>query len=61
MALRPATCDNRKVEGRGVEPLSDRLQKVSGAEAIFRELGFCEDVLESEGRDRLRSALEGGG
>jgi len=46
---------------RALANLSDRLQKVSGAEAIFRELGFCEDVLESEGRDRLRSALEGGG
>jgi len=44
---------------RALEGLSDRLQRVSGAEAIFRELGFCEDVLEAEGRDRLRAALEG--
>jgi len=40
--------------------LSGRLQKVSGAEAIFRELGFCEDVLESEGRDRIRRDLDAG-
>jgi hypothetical protein len=46
---------------RALADLSDRLQKVSGAEAIFRELGFCEDVLEAEGRDRLRAAVEGGG
>jgi hypothetical protein len=46
---------------RALADLSDRLQKVSGAEAIFRELGFCEDLLEAEGRDRLRCAVEGGG
>jgi hypothetical protein len=33
---------------------------VSGAEAIFRELGFCEDVLEAEGRDRIRRDLSAG-
>lgn len=44
---------------RALADLSDRLQKVSGAEAIFRELGFCEDVLEAEGRDRVRAAVEG--
>lgn len=45
---------------RALSDLSERLQKVSGAEAIFRELGFCEDVLEAEGRERLRAAVEGG-
>ncbi|HWC64643.1 MAG TPA: hypothetical protein VG777_01070, partial [Thermoanaerobaculia bacterium] len=40
--------------------LSGRLQKVAGAEAIFRELGFCEDVIESEGRDRVRRDLDAG-
>ena len=45
---------------RALAELSGRLQKVSGAEAIFRELGFCEDVLESEGRDRIRRDLSGG-
>ena len=37
--------------------LSGRLQKASGAEAIFRELGFCEDVLETHHREWLRSRL----
>jgi len=45
---------------RALSELSQRLQKVSGSEAIFRELGFCEDVLESEGRDRLRRDLAAG-
>ncbi len=45
---------------RALGELSERLQKVSGAEAIFRELGFCEDVLESESRDRLRRDLASG-
>ena len=45
---------------KALSDLSARLQKVSGAEAIFRELGFCEDVLETEGRERLRAAAEGG-
>jgi hypothetical protein len=43
---------------RALADLSQRLQKVSGAEAIFREMGFCEDVLEAEGRERLRIDLE---
>ncbi|MGH9440772.1 MAG: hypothetical protein ACRD16_00695 [Thermoanaerobaculia bacterium] len=38
--------------------LSGRLQKASGAEAIFRELGFCEDVLESHHREWLRGRLK---
>jgi len=37
--------------------ISARLQKASGAEAIFRELGFCEDVLESHQREWLRARL----
>ena len=45
---------------RALAELSGRLQKVSGAEAIFRELGFCEDVLDAEGRDSLRRALAAG-
>ncbi len=45
---------------RALAELSGRLQKVSGAEAIFRELGFCEDVLEAEGRDRIRRDLAAG-
>jgi len=45
---------------RALAELSGRLQKVSGAEAIFRELGFCEDVLEAEGRDRIRHDLAAG-
>ncbi len=45
---------------RALSELSGRLQKVSGAEAIFRELGFCEDVLDSEGRDRIRRDLSTG-
>ena len=45
---------------RALSDLSARLQKVSGAEAIFRELGFCEDVLEAEGRERLRAAADAG-
>ncbi len=39
--------------------LSGRLQKASGAEAIFRELGFCEDVLETHHREWLRARLGG--
>ena len=45
---------------RALAELSERLQKVSGAEAIFRELGFCEDVLDGEGRDALRRDLASG-
>ena len=45
---------------RALAELSGRLQKVSGAEAIFRELGFCEDVLESEARDGMRRDLAAG-
>jgi hypothetical protein len=39
--------------------LSARLQKASGAEAIFRELGFCEDVLETHHREWLRAMPTG--
>ncbi len=39
--------------------LSGRLQKASGAEAIFRELGFCEDVLETHHREWLRAPRSG--
>jgi hypothetical protein len=62
-ALRSATDRERRrarARRRALSDLSERLQKVSGAEAIFRELGFCEDVLEAEGRERLRAAVEGG-
>ncbi len=37
--------------------LSGRLQKASGAEAIFQELGFCEDVFETHHREWLRAML----
>lgn len=39
--------------------LSGRLQKASGAEAIFRELGFCEDVMETHHREWLRTRRSG--
>lgn len=57
---RPGDRRRARARHRALTDLSARLQKVSGAEAIFRELGFCEDVLEAEGRDRLRGAIEGG-
>ena len=62
-ASRSATDRDRRrsrARHRALSDLSERLQKVSGAEAIFRELGFCEDVLEAEGRESLRAAVEGG-
>jgi hypothetical protein len=48
--------DRARVSGmhHALSELSARLQKASGAEAIFRELGFCEDVLESHHREWLR-------
>lgn len=46
---------------QALSALSERLQKVSGAEAIFRELNFCEDVLEAESREALRRLAEPAG
>jgi hypothetical protein len=46
---------------QALSALSERLQKVSGAEAIFRELNFCEDVLEGEAREDLLRLSEPGG
>jgi hypothetical protein len=38
--------------------LSARLQKASGAEAIFQELGFCEDALETRHREWVRAMAD---
>jgi hypothetical protein len=38
--------------------LSSRLQKASGAEAIFQELGFCEDALETHHREWVRATAD---
>jgi hypothetical protein len=39
--------------------LSERLEKAVGAENVFRELGFCEHMIETDARESLRRAAEG--
>ena len=38
--------------------LSDRLRKAKDAPTIFRELGFCEQVLEADLREWMRLMVE---